>query len=176
MKKFIVLTLCYIILFNTHTPTSFAATPVYNQTDSYYEQRQLLMSLIAELQALLKQLESQKTEEFIPPLAYPLIITKKDPPDAVHYGVRIGSKVFASASGEVTKAATEGWNGGFAKHIVLDHGDGVSTLYAHLSHVGVEVGDTVLQGDVIGYSGDTGYTTGPVLYFKVQGADNPFVE
>ncbi|MEY4602113.1 MAG: hypothetical protein RL292_54, partial [Candidatus Parcubacteria bacterium] len=59
-------------------------------------------------------------------------------------------------------------------YVVIKHGNGTQTLYAHLSGVQVSVGDTVSQGQVIGNMGSTGKSTGTHLHFEVRGARNPF--
>lgn len=95
-----------------------------------------------------------------------------------HNGVDIasafGSNIFASADGEVIVSKSSGYNGGYGSYIVIKHGNGTQTLYAHLSGVQVSVGDTVSQGQVIGNMGSTGKSTGTHLHFEVRGARNPF--
>ena len=84
-----------------------------------------------------------------------------------------GTPVYASASGEVLLSRT-GWNGGYGNYIVISHNNGTQTLYAHNSGNIVYAGQRVFQGQVIGYVGTTGRTTGPHLHFEVRGARNPF--
>jgi murein DD-endopeptidase MepM/ murein hydrolase activator NlpD len=55
----------------------------------------------------------------------------------------------------------------YGKFVLIKHNNGLSTLYAHLSFASVKKGDTVITSDVIGYSGNTGYSTGPHLHFTV---------
>lgn len=94
--------------------------------------------------------------------------------NAVDFGTAMGSSVIAAASGEVVISKGGGWNGGYGTYIVIKHANGVQTLYAHLSETAVGVGASVAAGDVIGYSGNTGRSTGPHLHFEVRGATNPF--
>ncbi len=67
-----------------------------------------------------------------------------------------------------------GWNGGYGNYIVIRHGGGTQTLYAHTSSNLVSVGDTVSAGETIGAVGNTGQSTGPHLHFEVRGTSNPF--
>lgn len=94
--------------------------------------------------------------------------------NAVDFGAAVGSSIVASASGRVTKSVGYGWNGGYGQFIVIQHNNGTKTLYSHLSDVIVRRGQRVVQGQVIGYVGDTGRSTGPHLHFEVRGAKNPF--
>jgi len=56
----------------------------------------------------------------------------------------------------------------YGLYVVIDHGNGYQTLYAHLSKVSVSVGERVSQGELIGYGGRSGYATGPHLHFEVH--------
>lgn len=88
----------------------------------------------------------------------------------LHNGVDLaavtGTPIFASKSGVVTTACI-GWGNGYGNHVVINHGDGYSTLYAHQSALNVYEGQIVSQGDVIGYVGSTGNSNGPHLHFTV---------
>jgi len=85
-----------------------------------------------------------------------------------------GTPILASADGEVIISRTGGWNGGYGNYIVIKHKNGTQTLYSHNSKNIVSVGDTVQQGDVIGFVGTTGKVTGSHLHFEIRGAKNPF--
>ncbi|HJZ05500.1 hypothetical protein A2634_03390 [Candidatus Amesbacteria bacterium RIFCSPHIGHO2_01_FULL_48_32] len=78
-----------------------------------------------------------------------------------------GTPVLAADSGKVTVA---GWpdNGGYGNRVIIDHGNGYQTLYAHLSKVSVVAGQTVRRGDQIGLEGSTGRSTGPHLHFEIH--------
>jgi len=93
---------------------------------------------------------------------------------AFHSGVDIGSsygaKIIAPADGVVI--ATEVM-GGYGKAIVIDHGNGISTKYGHLSGYAVTAGQRVNRGDVIGYVGESGRSTGPHLHYEVRINDTP---
>ena len=89
-------------------------------------------------------------------------------------GGKAGGLVMAAANGKVIIARSGGWNGGYGSYVVIAHGNGTQTLYAHLSAVNVSVGMSVAQGQTIGLLGSTGKSTGPHLHFEVRGAKNPF--
>ena len=80
----------------------------------------------------------------------------------------------AAPSGTPVQAASDGrviytgWFGGYGKIVVVDHGDGVSTLYAHLSRILTRSGARVRRGEVVGRVGSTGYSTGPHVHFEVR--------
>lgn len=76
-----------------------------------------------------------------------------------------GTRVHAAAPGRVV---TAGWEGGYGLLVVLDHGDGYTTHYGHLSQLLVEGGQFVEVGQVIALSGSTGLSTGPHLHFEVR--------
>lgn len=82
----------------------------------------------------------------------------------VDIGASYGSAVLASNGGTVTLA---GRNSGYGNCIVIDHGGGKATLYAHLSSIGVSAGQTVSKGQQIGKVGSTGNSTGPHLHFEI---------
>lgn len=78
------------------------------------------------------------------------------------------SSVYATKSGRVLLTNSSGWGGGYGNYVVIDHGGGLTTLYAHMSVVKVSPGDTVSQGTVIGVTGNTGASTGPHLHYEVR--------
>ncbi|MBU4449996.1 MAG: peptidoglycan DD-metalloendopeptidase family protein [Actinobacteria bacterium] len=92
----------------------------------------------------------------------------------VHNGIDIyaplGTPVIAADSGQILKAE---YDGGYGYSILVYHGGGVATLYAHLSGFNVSVGQYVQRGQIIGYVGNTGYTTGYHLHFEVRINGNP---
>ncbi len=94
--------------------------------------------------------------------------------NAVDFGASSGTTIRAAGGGEVIVSKSSGWNGGYGQYIVIRHSNGAQTLYAHLSRNDVGVGAYVVQGQVIGASGNTGRSTGPHLHFEVRGASNPF--
>ncbi|AFA49823.1 phage tail tape measure protein [Acetobacterium woodii] len=84
--------------------------------------------------------------------------------EGIDIGVPEGTPVGSAGAGTVIQA---GWNGGYGNSITIDHGNGLETLYGHLSEVLVNVGDLVAQLQTIGLSGNTGNSTGPHLHFSV---------
>ena len=88
---------------------------------------------------------------------------------ALHAGIdfraRVGTKVRTSGAGTIIAA---GRNGGYGNMVEVDHGQGITTRYAHLSRVLVSEGDTVGAGTVVGLSGSTGRSTGPHLHYEVR--------
>ncbi len=82
----------------------------------------------------------------------------------IDIGASYGTSIWAAASGTVTLAS---WNGGYGNCVIVSHSNGYSTLYAHMSSIAVSAGQTVSQGQVLGYVGSTGNSTGPHLHFGV---------
>ncbi len=83
----------------------------------------------------------------------------------IDIGASAGSNVIAAASGEILQAS---YMGGYGNAVLIYHGGGLATLYAHLSGFAVQTGQKVKQGQIIGYVGSTGFTTGPHLHFEVR--------
>ncbi|MAZ56321.1 hypothetical protein CL653_00825 [bacterium] len=94
--------------------------------------------------------------------------------NAVDLAAKLGTPILAAAGGEVIISKISGWNSGYGQYIVVRHGDGTQTLYAHLSKNAVGVGEYVGAGEVVGYMGSTGKSTGVHLHFEVRGGRNPF--
>jgi murein DD-endopeptidase MepM/ murein hydrolase activator NlpD len=90
----------------------------------------------------------------------------------MHEGIDIsvpeGTPIRAAADGTVILEQSEYESGGYGNYTCIDHGGGLSTCYAHQSSFAASVGAQVSQGDVIGYSGNTGHSTGPHLHFEVR--------
>jgi len=87
-----------------------------------------------------------------------------------HPGIDIagpdGAPIGAAKKGVVIYAAFN--DGGYGNYVIIDHGDGFVTAYAHQSRLAVSRGQSVSQGQVIGYEGSTGFSTGPHLHFEVR--------
>ncbi len=94
--------------------------------------------------------------------------------NAVDIAAPIGTPIVASAAGEVIIVRDGGYNGGYGTYAVIKHDNGTQTLYAHMSQVDAYSGQLVTQGQVIGYVGNSGRSTGPHIHFEIRGAKNPF--
>ena len=95
--------------------------------------------------------------------------------NAVDLAAPTGTPIMAAADGTVIVAKSGGWNGGYGSYVVIQHGNGSQTLYAHMSKVAAYDGESVVQGQVIGYVGETGDATGPHVHFEIRdGIRNPF--
>ena len=82
----------------------------------------------------------------------------------IDFGAHYGQPIVATADGQVTRA---GWAGGYGRQVRLAHGGGMATSYNHMSRIIVEPGTLVHQGQVIGYVGSSGLSTGPHLHYEV---------
>ena len=135
---------------------------------------------VKELDEALNQLDALKKEARAYPLANPApgepitsgFGVRKDPmlgTPALHSGIdfraAIGSPAKVTAPGVVVSA---GWNGGYGRMVEVDHGNGFSTRYGHLSRIDVKVGDHVARGDVVGETGSSGRSTGPHLHYEIR--------
>ena len=83
-------------------------------------------------------------------------------------GNAYGSPIVAADGGTVIVAVHSGWGGGYGLHVMIDHGNGYTTVYGHASSVLVNEGDKVSQGQTIAYIGSTGDSTGPHLHFEIR--------
>jgi murein DD-endopeptidase MepM/ murein hydrolase activator NlpD len=81
------------------------------------------------------------------------------------YQCRLGEPLYAADNGVVTIA---GWNGGYGILVEINHGNGFVTRYGHNSQLAVSCGDPVYQGQIIGYCGSTGWSTGPHLHYEIR--------
>lgn len=93
------------------------------------------------------------------------ITGKKEYHSGIDIGGAYGADIVASLAGQVTKATWSSMNG---NHVVIDHGNGVTTHYLHASKLLVKEGDYVKQGQVIMKCGSTGWSTGPHLHFTIR--------
>lgn len=94
--------------------------------------------------------------------------------NGIDIGAPAGTTIYAAAAGTVIVSRAGGWNGGYGNYVVVQHGNGTQTLYAHATSISVSVGQQVSQGQAIATVGRTGRATGNHLHFEVRGAKNPF--
>jgi murein DD-endopeptidase MepM/ murein hydrolase activator NlpD len=135
---------------------------------------------VHELDEALGRLETLKKAALLAPIHNPApghtisssFGVRRDPllgTPAMHAGmdfrVPYGSAVRAAGTGSVVSA---GWNGGYGRMVEVDHGDGMTTRYAHMSKILVKVGDKVERGTVVGRAGSSGRSTGPHLHYEVR--------
>ena len=85
--------------------------------------------------------------------------------EGIDIAAALGTPIHAAASGTVIHA---GWLGGYGNLVVVDHGDGLATAYAHAFAILVAVGQQVSQGDTLSLVGSTGNSSGPHLHFEVR--------
>lgn len=83
----------------------------------------------------------------------------------VDIGAQSGQAIYAADTGTVATAAT---NDSYGNYVLINHGGGSATLYAHMSSMAVSAGQNVTKGQVIGYVGSTGWSTGPHLHFEIR--------
>jgi len=82
----------------------------------------------------------------------------------IDIAVDYGTPVYAAASGTIEQA---GWNGGYGRYVKINHGGGYETVYGHMSSLAVASGEKIKKGDVIGFAGSSGYSTGPHVHFEI---------
>ena len=82
----------------------------------------------------------------------------------------IGTPIYATGNGLVVESQ---FDKGYGRHVIIDHGFSYKTMYAHLEKIVVKKGQTVKRGDVIGYLGNSGLSTGPHLHYEVRKNEKP---
>ena len=85
--------------------------------------------------------------------------------DGIDIGAPSGTKIYAVADGKVIKA---NWNGGYGNYVEIEHENNVISFYGHLSSISVKSGFNIKKGDLLGYVGSTGVSTGAHLHFGVH--------
>ena len=88
----------------------------------------------------------------------------------IDFAVDYGTPIAAAAAGQVIFA---GWYGGYGNAVIIDHGGGLTTLYAHTSELLIHEGDWLNRGTIVATVGSTGYSTGPHLHFEVRQEGEP---
>jgi len=162
--------------------------PVAPDTLRPEEEIEALASSVAEEGARLRQLEPliSRTSEIMSklPLTWPVRGPVKsgyglrrspwtgrpEEHEGLDIGTLSGTPVQSPAAGRVVTASA---GGSFGRHVVLDHGNGVQSLYGHLSKIEVKAGEAVEKGQTIGLTGNTGRSTGPHLHYEILVAGKP---
>lgn len=85
--------------------------------------------------------------------------------DGIDIANEFGAPVYASGAGVVEQAD---WNGGYGRYVRINHGNGYKTAYGHMSGIATTTGKKVAKGEIIGFVGSTGYSTGPHVHFEVM--------
>ena len=101
------------------------------------------------------------------PYGYRVLFGVRDFHTGIDIGAGMGQNIVAAESGTVI-LANYGWNGGYGNYIIINHGNGITTRYAHASQLYVSAGQSVSKGQVIAAIGTTGNSTGPHLHFEVR--------
>jgi murein DD-endopeptidase MepM/ murein hydrolase activator NlpD len=157
------------------------------QRGSYEERLRALTGSSDSIENVLREaqegqhLPDERDGIFLPPVVDPVMTSPFGPRIhpifgnvRMHNGLDIdgemGEPLRASAAGEVVLA---GWQNGYGNTVVIDHGNGLATLYAHQSAIIVREGERVEMGDNIGLLGSTGWSTGPHVHWEVRIFGNP---
>jgi len=160
------------------------------QEQSEIQESQALQSASAELAAKIREADAQaraatsgassptpagpSSAGFIWPVSGPITSPFGERWGTLHPGIDIGvptgTPIHAAAAGTVIWC---GWMSGYGNLVMIDHHNGLATLYGHQSRIAVGCNEEVSQGQVIGYSGCTGFCTGPHLHFEVRLNGNP---
>lgn len=149
---------------------------MYIQSKSFDEVEELVknkIDMLASIPAILPiSLKDKNTRIVSSSYGYrmhPIYKTKK-----FHAGMdftgAIGTPIYATGNGTVIKSQFEK---GYGRHVVIDHGFNFKTVYAHMNEATVKKGQKVKRGDLIGYIGNTGLSTGPHLHYEVRKNDKP---
>lgn len=144
------------------------------------DDRQMFEARVSQLDEAVARLEGVKKTAMTLPIHNPApgyavsssFGIRRDPligKPAMHAGmdfrVPYGLPVRASGAGKVVKA---GWSGGYGRMVEVEHADGLTTRYAHMSKISVSVGDAVQRGTIVGKVGSSGRSTGPHLHYEVR--------
>lgn len=148
------------------------------QEEGEIKESQAIAAASAEIEARIRAADTGSTATepaapsaagFIWPVSGPITSPFGPRWGTIHPGIDIGvpegTPIHAAAAGTVIYC---GWEEGYGNFVVIDHHNGLATAYGHQSRIAVSCGENVAQGQVIGYSGCTGYCTGPHLHFEVR--------
>ena len=142
---------------------------IYTQTKSYDEilylakKKDDLTQSIPAIQPILNP-NLDKISSGYGPRIDPFLKVKR-PHEGVDFSATLGTEIHATGNGVVILVKSTFW--GYGKHIMIDHGFGYKTLYAHMSNFNVKQGQKIKRGDIIGFVGSTGKSTAPHLHYEI---------
>ena len=167
--------MCVFILIVKMLPSS----PIKNKLKEAATKNTDYIEMFSEIKEVFKN-HAAGTKEFIFPLKGEITseFGKRTDPvtseESEHFGIDIDSpmdtKVKAAAKGIVLRAESNNYYG---KYVMIDHGNGISSLYGHLNEISVSPGDVINKGDFIALSGNSGRSTGPHLHFEIRKDNTP---
>lgn len=158
------------ILTNTSRKIDELSKAIYIQSKSYDEVEKLVLNkveMLASIPAIIPislKSKSNRIASGFGDRIHPLYKTKKRHA-GMDFSAPIGTPIYATGNGTVVYSNFEK---GYGKHVVIDHGFNYTTLYGHLNDYNVKVGQKVKRGDIIGYLGNTGLSTGPHVHYEVR--------
>lgn len=163
------------IVVNVAQRIDLIASQMYYQSKSYdevFEMARNKSQMLACIPAIIPVKESQirQISSYFGYRTDPIYKVSKFH-SGMDFAAAVGTEVFAPGDGKVVKEEQNYW--GYGNLITIDHGYGYKTQYAHLSQFAVKVGQKVKRGQVIGYVGTTGKTTGSHLHYEVLKNDTP---
>lgn len=157
------------VVTETATRLDILAKQMYHQSkslDDVYEMAKNKTKMLASIPAIqpvnnkdLKRMASGFGMRYHPILKVRKMHTGMD------FTARTGTEIYATGDGVVEKVLNK--RGGYGKHVIVNHGYGYKTLYAHMSKFNVRRGQKIKRGDLIGFVGNTGRSTGPHLHYEV---------
>lgn len=163
------------LIINTSKKVDELSKAMYIQSKSYDEIEALAKNkfeMLASIPAILPVSLNNKTTRFSSSFGYrihPIYKTVK-----LHAGMdfsgAVGTPIYATGNGKVVYAEIRQ---GYGKCVLIDHGFNYETLYAHMSNYNVKAGQKVKRGDIIGYMGNTGMSTGPHIHYEVKKNGHP---
>lgn len=163
------------LLISTNQKMDRLTKAAYIQSKSFDEVEEMvknkidmLASIPAILPVSLRDNKVYKTSGFGNRI-HPIYKTRKMH-EGIDFAGPIGTPIYATGNGKVVKVGTES---GYGKHVIIDHGYTYKTHYAHLSAYTVKRGQKVKRGDIIGFLGNTGRTSGPHIHYEVLKNDIP---
>jgi murein DD-endopeptidase MepM/ murein hydrolase activator NlpD len=133
----------------------------------------LSASTFGSLASSVKNLVSATAGYFIEPLVHYKKTQGLHGHNGIDLGASTGEPILAAAAGQIV-ISRNGWNGGYGNYVVIQHDNGMQTVYGHASKLLVTEGQSVTKGQTIALVGSTGESTGPHLHVEVRGGKNPF--